>query len=165
MEDLQCCVGFCHIAVWISHRYTSEPPSHPSWWSQTPDWAPCVIQQLPTSYLFCIWYCIWYNTPLSILLTFPPSPLCPQACSLPVSLLCAVCCVQSLQSCPPGHLQERIIYHSPHRRCALHPLQEITWGFPGGSVGKNPPASTGNVGSILDPGRSYMPRGSWACAP
>ena len=31
-------------------------------------------------------------------------------------------------------------------------------GFPGGSVVKNPPANTGDMGSIPDPGRSPMPQ-------
>jgi len=29
------------------------------------------------------------------------------------------------------------------------------WGFPGGSVVKNPPAKAGDVGSIPDPGRFH----------
>ena len=33
-------------------------------------------------------------------------------------------------------------------------------GFLGGSVVKNPPANTGDMGSIPDPGRSHMPRSS-----
>ena len=44
-------------------------------------------------------------------------------------------------------------------------------GFPGGSLVKNPPASAGDKGSILDPGRSHMPQATksecynyWACA-
>ena len=62
---LQCCVGFCHTAAWISHRYPYapphlEPPSHlpphPTslgchW---PPGWAPCIIQQIPTGCLFYI---------------------------------------------------------------------------------------------------------------
>ena len=31
------------------------------------------------------------------------------------------------------------------------------WGFPGGSVVKNPPASSGDTGLIRDPKRSHMP--------
>ena len=31
-------------------------------------------------------------------------------------------------------------------------------GFPGGTVVKNPPANTGDMGSSLGPGRSHMPR-------
>jgi len=32
------------------------------------------------------------------------------------------------------------------------------FGFPGGSVVKNPPANAGDTGSIPDLGRSHMPR-------
>ena len=61
---LQCCVGFCHTATWISHNYTYVPfflnlpltpyTSHPS---RAPgihravDWTLCIIHQLSTSYL------------------------------------------------------------------------------------------------------------------
>ena len=31
------------------------------------------------------------------------------------------------------------------------------WGFPGGAVGKNPPANAGDTGSSPGPGRSHMP--------
>ena len=56
---LQCCVGFCHKARWISHSHTyiaslgSLPPSPipiPLGWHRALGWAPCVIQQLPTIY-------------------------------------------------------------------------------------------------------------------
>ena len=38
-------------------------------------------------------------------------------------------------------------------------------GFPGGSVVKNPPASAGDMGSILDPGRSHMLQSNQAGVP
>ena len=38
-------------------------------------------------------------------------------------------------------------------------------GFPGGLVVKNPPANTGDMGSIPDPGRSHMPRSNEAHVP
>ena len=37
-------------------------------------------------------------------------------------------------------------------------LKDITLGFPGGAVVKNPPASAGDRGSIPGPGRSHTPR-------
>ena len=56
---LQYCDGFCHSAMQISHKYTcitsflSLPPlSHPLDHRREPGWAPNVIQQLLTSYLF-----------------------------------------------------------------------------------------------------------------
>ena len=33
---------------------------------------------------------------------------------------------------------------------------KLCWDFPGGTVVENPPASSGDTGSIPDPGRSYM---------
>ena len=55
---LQCCVGFCHMTMWISQKYTyvpsllnllSTPPSHPIplGCHRAPAWAPCIIQLLP----------------------------------------------------------------------------------------------------------------------
>ena len=42
--------------------------------------------------------------------------------------------------------------------CLIGSLEyEAIWGFPGGSVVKNPPANVENVGSIPDLGRSYKP--------
>ena len=35
-------------------------------------------------------------------------------------------------------------------------LKMFDWGFPGGSVDKNPAANAGVMGSIPDPGRSHM---------
>ena len=54
---LQCCVGFCHTTMEIRHNYVypvpPEPPSPshstPLGHYRVPGWAPCVIQQLPTS--------------------------------------------------------------------------------------------------------------------
>ena len=37
-------------------------------------------------------------------------------------------------------------------------LKMFDWGFPGGSVDKNPDASAGDMGLIPDPGRSHMPQ-------
>ena len=49
-----------------------SPPSHPPippllGHHRAPGWAPCVIQQLPTGYLFYPWYCIRVSATLSIL--------------------------------------------------------------------------------------------------
>ena len=62
------CVGFCRVTTWISHKYVYihmcmciyiSPPSwasHPLCHHRAPSWAPCVTEQLPTSYLFHTWY-------------------------------------------------------------------------------------------------------------
>ena len=56
---LHCCAGFCCTAAWISHNYIHTPPfwallspSHLSDHLRVSGWAPCVMQQLLTSYLF-----------------------------------------------------------------------------------------------------------------
>ena len=41
----------------------------------------------------------------------------------------------------------------------------ISKDFPGGSVGKKPPANAGDVGLVPDPGRSHMPQSNWAPTP
>ena len=43
--------------------------------------------------------------------------------------------------------------------------QEVSGGFPGGSVVKIPPANAGETGSISDPGGSHMPWSNQASAP
>ena len=65
---LQYCVGFCHTAAWISHRYTYvpsllnlPPTSHPSRLLQrcyrAPVRVPLVIQLIPIGYVerWCWW--------------------------------------------------------------------------------------------------------------
>ena len=69
-------VGFSRTTSQNSHNYIFPslsslplPPHH----HRTLSWAPCVIQQLPTSCLFYTWLCIYVNTTLSICptLSFP----------------------------------------------------------------------------------------------
>ena len=43
------------------------------------------------------------------------------------------------------------------KRCSIINIKSI-WGFSGGIVVKNPPASTGDMGSSPGPGRSHMCR-------
>ena len=73
---LQNSFGFCQTSTWISHRYTYvlsllNLPAHllahptPLGCPRTPGWAPCIIQQIPTGYLFYIWWCMCFNTTLS----------------------------------------------------------------------------------------------------
>ena len=38
------------------------------------------------------------------------------------------------------------------------------WGFPGGAVVENPPASAGDTGPSPGPGRSHMPQSNQTCA-
>ena len=44
-------------------------------------------------------------------------------------------------------------------------LKDKYWGFPVGSVVKNPPASVGDTGSIPGPGRSHMSQSNQGRAP
>ena len=46
--------------------------------------------------------------------------------------------------------------------CLQKPL---FWGFPGGTMVKNPPANAGDMGSIPGLGRSHMPRSNYARVP
>ena len=83
---LQYRVGFCHTSIWINHRYTYVAPSWPSSPLQphstplgchkVPVWAPWVIQQIPTGYLFYIWWCMSFYATVSICptLSFPSCP-------------------------------------------------------------------------------------------
>ena len=53
--------------------------------------------------------------------------------------------------------------HLPPPAAGVHSLEGARkrrqlWGFPSGSVVKNPPANERNMGSIPAPGRSHMPR-------
>ena len=59
--------------------------------------------------------------------------------------------VSQLLPCKAAHL-----YH--FSRFHIHALIYDMWGFPGGAVVKNPPASAGDMGSIPGPGRPHMPR-------
>ena len=45
------------------------------------------------------------------------------------------------------------------------PRTASLWGFPGGSVVKNPPAKAGDTGSILDLGRPHVLWSTEACRP
>ena len=55
---LQCCVSFCCAVKWISYMYIYIYISPPSWTflpphlghPRAPSWAPCAVQQVPTSY-------------------------------------------------------------------------------------------------------------------
>ena len=44
-------------------------------------------------------------------------------------------------------------------------IKKLQKGFPGGAVVRNPPANAGDTGSSPSPGRSHMPRSSWAREP
>ena len=68
----------CKSAISIHMFPPSHPPPHPTplGWHRALDWAPCVIHQLPTSYLFYIWFTyICFNATLSMLSISLSSPL------------------------------------------------------------------------------------------
>ena len=41
--------------------------------------------------------------------------------------------------------------------CVPFALALLSWDFPARTVGKNPPANAGDMGSVPDPGRCHMP--------
>ena len=65
---LQCCVGFCHTTMWISHKYIYISPS---FW--TSHWLSVLHMEM--------YICQYYPLNWSHLL-FPTLLLCPQVCSL-----------------------------------------------------------------------------------
>ena len=77
----QHCVSFCHTTTQINHKCTyiasllsflplPLPHPIPLGHHRMPGWSSCVIQQLPTSYLFYAWFCIYVNATFSIRPTF-----------------------------------------------------------------------------------------------
>ena len=48
---------------------------------------------------------------------------------------------------------------------AISKKEQVEGGFPGGPMGKNPPASAGDMGCISGPGRSLMAQSNKASAP
>ena len=76
---LQFCVTFCCTTKWISYMYTYIPslmyfpPTLPHFHlsRSSLSWAPCIIEQLPASYLFESRSCIYVNLTLPIHLTLP----------------------------------------------------------------------------------------------
>ena len=103
---LQNFVVFCQTSTWISHKYTYiplpfEPPSHlpphptPLGWYRAPVWVFWALQQVPTGYLFYIWWYSFHVT-LSIHLTLSsPLPMSKNLSSMSVSPL--LLCKQILQ--------------------------------------------------------------------
>ena len=53
--------------------------------------------------------------------------------------------------CKSLEIDQKIVKTGNHS--TVHQTERV--GFPGGSVGKNPPANAGNTGSTPDPGRSH----------
>ena len=98
-----------------THPFPLEPSSYPP--HLTPlghhralSWAPCVIWQLPTSFLFYIQLCLYVNATLSICPTLPfPSASCPQVGSLRLSL----------HSCPENRFISTICLDSIYTCCCF----------------------------------------------
>ena len=90
--------GFCYTSTWINHRYTYVPSLYnlpptflpiPPLWIVTDHqlWAPCIIQQIPTGYLFYIGMYMFQYDSLKSSHPLPPQ-LWSLVCSLCLSLLC-----------------------------------------------------------------------------
>ena len=80
---LEYCVSLCCTTKGISYIFSCNPslppsssthPCPPPGHQSTTSWAPCVIQQVPISYLFYMWWCIHVNPNLPIHFTPPPPP-------------------------------------------------------------------------------------------
>ena len=94
----------------------------------------------------------------------PPRPQLWALSYLELLIIC--CCCKSRVQGPgreAGWAHRRKNSHCPGRS-QPHPVlaevsaPEVTLGFPGGAVVKNPPANAGNTGSNPGPGGSHMPR-------
>ena len=60
------------------------------------------------------------------------------------------------------HWLSSLCFKGAIKRLSLLLPKNLKWGFPGGSVIKNPPADIGDMCSIPGPGRSHMP---WSSEP
>ena len=80
-------LGFCHVSAWIRHRYAHipsllNPPSvsHPIAPLQVGTehliWAPHVIRQIPTGWLFYTWWWICFHATLWTRPTLSPTLWC-----------------------------------------------------------------------------------------
>ena len=66
---LQYCIDFTihqHESAIDIHMSLPPTPSHPLGHHRVPVWVPWVIQQIPTGYLFHIWWCICFHATLSV---------------------------------------------------------------------------------------------------
>ena len=85
------------ISKWISHMCTcipsfldlSLPPGH----YRAPSWAPCAGQQVPTSYLFYRWWCVYVGPTLSI----HPALLFPHHACVSMSILYVCISIPALE--------------------------------------------------------------------
>ena len=80
------------FTCWFVGQHESAPGTHmlpPSWASsylspypaplgrcRPPGWAPCVIQRLPTSHPFCMWWFMYFSASLSVLPALSPAAAC-----------------------------------------------------------------------------------------
>ena len=86
------CIAGRFLTSWaIGNIYIYIPslldlPPTPLCHHRTQSWAPCAIQQLPTSYLFNTWWCIYVSPNLAICPTLLPPSLRPQVLSLHLCL-------------------------------------------------------------------------------
>ena len=76
---LQCCFGFSCTTKWICYMYTYissllDLPLTPLSPTHLGHHRDCPILQVPTSYLFYTWLCIYVNLLLPVHLKAPPPP-------------------------------------------------------------------------------------------
>ena len=81
--------------------------------------------------------------------------------------MCPFTCDTSVPSISPGPNDQML---TTGLTCAYIPLRILLiiasdWGFAGGAVVENLPASAGDTGSSPGLGGSHMPQSNWACEP
>ena len=121
---LQCCDSFCCTTLWIIYKYPYSAslfslyhPSHSSRSSQHRTKLPCIIRQLPTSYLFYTWYCTYVCQCYSLSSSYPLLH-CIQFDML-MSIICAIC------------FEPKEFAFFGHRTLTIHALYErFLWFFP-----------------------------------
>ena len=91
---LQCCVGFCCTTTWINYiAFPSSSasflhPSHPSRSAQSTELSSCTAELPATSWLFCVWQCIYVSAALPVGATLSFLPTSPFSTSSSLFLPC-----------------------------------------------------------------------------
>ena len=150
MITLQYCDGFCHVSVWIGHRYTrvpsilsSSPTSLPTLALQVVIehwlWVPGFIHQTRTGYI----YFICSNAYISVLFLKSSClrllPLSSDICSLHLCLLCCPVC-RIIGTIFPYTEHNDLTYMHLEMTTSFVNIYHLIWASLITQVVKNPPA-------------------------